>query len=855
MGKTQKKKNLSDKVRKTKTSTEVKNNPFEVKINKQKFNILGRKTKHDRGLPGVSRSKAIKKRRETLLQEYKQKDKSRAFIDKRFAEYDTRLAPEEKMMKRFALERQRTYEKKDIYNLNEDEELTHYGQSLADIEKLIDNPDSESDTEDKGILSAEFTAGAHFGGGGGLLRKKVSSEEQAHEEDEEKKPKSRKELIEDLIVKSKKEKYERQTQREKATELTLKLDNDWKEIQALLAHKTPKSERNNKEEAKSKQEDYDIIVRELGFEMKAKPSDRLKTEQELAKEERERLQKLEADRLRRMRGEDPENETCKKPDHISADDLNDGFILDKSDKQTLMYKDGKFMIEGEQCEDEELEAEDEESENQEEDSNEEGDADSSDADEDIGGGGDSDDAENSEASDGSESEDNHSDLNSDSGNEGKEAVAKEKSEQKVKVKEQVLSEEEKKAMTEAAKSELPFTFPAPETLNDLKSLLVDYSAEKQCVIIERILKCNHPSLAAGNKVKLEKLFSFLFEYVGELATGQPPGFRCIDMMVPHLYNLCQMFPDSASSHIQSVLKNSIHKIDQMVETKGRGTLPGLETCSVGTLQDVATGLIICCLFLEYVSLSQRFVPEVINFLLGVLHLAVPNTENLGYTLVPPFRCSGRASELLLIKDKAALDSWEMKPVSLSAVIRVEEEDELGQNHFGLSCVALSLDLIKRCIVLYGSLPAFHEIMQPIRTLISQHLPMDQFPQQLQKLSQDVLKEIESKPRLYNGLVFEKKKPVPLKLYTPKIKEVLDFGRKRGGSRQERERMRLVHKHKREFKAAIREIRRDNQFLARHRLAETLNKDSERKRKVKDLFNSLSAQEGEWKSLKKKKLKG
>lgn len=44
----------------------VRSNPFEVKVNKQKFHILGRKTKHDVGLPGVSRSKAHKKVRPPL---------------------------------------------------------------------------------------------------------------------------------------------------------------------------------------------------------------------------------------------------------------------------------------------------------------------------------------------------------------------------------------------------------------------------------------------------------------------------------------------------------------------------------------------------------------------------------------------------------------------------------------------------------------------------------------------------------------------------------------------------------------------------------------------------------------------
>lgn len=125
-------------------------NPFEVKVNRQKFQILGRKTRHDVGLPGVSRARAIRKRTQTLLKEYKERNKSNVFADKRFGEYNSNISPEEKMMKRFALEQQRYHEKKNIYNLNEDEELTHYGQSLADIEKHNDIVDSDSDTEDRG---------------------------------------------------------------------------------------------------------------------------------------------------------------------------------------------------------------------------------------------------------------------------------------------------------------------------------------------------------------------------------------------------------------------------------------------------------------------------------------------------------------------------------------------------------------------------------------------------------------------------------------------------------------------------------------------------------------------------------
>lgn len=67
MGKVPKRRSLADKVRKAKTSTEIKNNPFEVKINRKKFDVLGRKTKHDVGLPGVSRSKANNKVRGKVM--------------------------------------------------------------------------------------------------------------------------------------------------------------------------------------------------------------------------------------------------------------------------------------------------------------------------------------------------------------------------------------------------------------------------------------------------------------------------------------------------------------------------------------------------------------------------------------------------------------------------------------------------------------------------------------------------------------------------------------------------------------------------------------------------------------------
>ncbi|XP_049742593.1 nucleolar protein 14 isoform X1 [Elephas maximus indicus] len=866
-------------------------NPFEVKVNKQKFQILGRKTRHDVGLPGVSRARAIKKRTQTLLKEYKDRNKSNVFKDKRFGEYNSNLSPEEKMMKRFALEQQRHHEKKSIYNLNEDEELTHYGQSLADIEKLNDIVDSDSDTEERGTLSAELTA-AHFGGGGGLLNKTAS--QQSEEGD---KAKSRKELIEELIAKSKQEKRERQAQRENALELTEKLDQDWKEIQTLLPHKTPKSENKEKKE-KPKPDAYDVMVRELGFEMKAQPSDRMKTEEELAKEEQERLKKLEAERLRRMFGKD-EDENTKKPKHMSADDLSDGFILDRDDRRLLSYKDGKMNVEEDVKEEGSREAGSSESEGEEE-------QDSS--------------GEDMEQSDGPES---HSDLDSNVESE-EDSESPKKGQLQTPGKRRAGSDQNTRA---TARAELPYTFAAPESYEELKSLLSRRSVNEQLLVVERIQKCNHPSLAEGNKAKLEKLFGFLLEYIGDLATGDPPDLEVIDKLVVQLYNLCQLFPEAASDAVRFVLRDAMHEMEAVLETKGRAAFPGLDVliylkiagilfptsdfwhpvvtpalvcmsqlltkCPVLSLQDVVKGLFVCCLFLEYVSLSQRFVPELVNFLLGILHIAAPNKPALApgidhppqhrfhiclhpqdpsslnrhpqclawprdtvqsYALVHPFRAHGKNSELLLVSNREDAATWQRRRLPLHWASGLKAQTETETNHTRLSCLAVCLALVKRCVLLYGALPSFRDIMKPLQVALMEHLTDCNHPQDLQELCQSTLADMENQKQCYRPLVCEKSKPVPLKLFTPRLVKVLEFGRKQGSTKEEQERRRLIHKHRREFKGAVREIRKDNQFLARMQLSETMERDAERKRKVKQLFNSLATQEGEWKALKRKKFK-
>merc|ERR1739842_31471 len=96
MGKTKRKSNLAHSTAEKKNKSE-KLNPFEIRFNREKHVVLNKKKKSSIvfksksnneavGRPGIARSRAIQKRKETLLQEYKIRNKSNVFVDKRIGE-------------------------------------------------------------------------------------------------------------------------------------------------------------------------------------------------------------------------------------------------------------------------------------------------------------------------------------------------------------------------------------------------------------------------------------------------------------------------------------------------------------------------------------------------------------------------------------------------------------------------------------------------------------------------------------------------------------------------------------------------------------------------------------------------
>ena len=273
--------------------------------------------------PGVSKSAGEQMRRATLLPEMHSRNKTGGLVDRRIGEGDVDMTPEERAMERYALEKQR---KKggSMFDLEGSDDdggfgLTHGGKKIQDL--------ATDDFKD------DVSGGSDDDSDGELMRKKrrrsdVDDEDEGHElaeqSQEPERKKTKNEVMQEVIAKSKQYKYERQKVAEEDEDLREKIDKEMSDMLALLSgHKPPtKAQLLQKAEAKAgaaginpdrqllidsmdrvqADKEYDVRMRQYAQDTRAKPSDRTKTEEEKAAAEAERLRKLEEKRAKRMNG-------------------------------------------------------------------------------------------------------------------------------------------------------------------------------------------------------------------------------------------------------------------------------------------------------------------------------------------------------------------------------------------------------------------------------------------------------------------------------------------------------------------------------------------------------------------------
>lgn len=306
---------------------------------------------------------------------------------------------------------------------------------------------------------------------------------------------------------------------------------------------------------------YDRLVRELTFEARGRATDRMKTPEEIARAERDKLEKLEAERIQRMTDKSTkapvvdaetsveylENERKAKAGPVELQYVGDG-------KYQLVGGDGKKSGAQSAADDDwaELDA---------------GEApvsksktDESDSSEDDG-------------------EDVESDSDDSSDDEGEEGAAtngdlkeaddmqvddvKDDSEKPLPVKSSAGSAAGRGRVVQdsASSADLPYTFEMPPDPVALWKLLGSHSIENKLTIVSRIVTCHDVRLAAANRAKMESFFRTVL--VGSLDEASRDPSKLLPMVDALLggpiFDITQQVPEAAVDCVLSEL-DAVEKV-------------------------------------------------------------------------------------------------------------------------------------------------------------------------------------------------------------------------------------------------------------------------------------------------------
>eukprot|EP00250_Pteridium_aquilinum_P014439 c21988_g1_i1 orf=84-2915(+) len=868
---------------------------FENVWTKRKFDIIGRKRKSEGHRVGLSRSAAIDKRKKTILQEFKSRGKANVFLDHRFGEKDEGLAEEDKAILRFQRERQAQWQKRSKFMLpDEDEEaiLTHGGTALSNLEDDLFVDDDEDEDEE---LEEELVRDFHFGGDS------ANEHVRAGDDQNEKKPKSKKEIMEEIIAKSKLYKAQKAKEKEEDAELKDQLDKQFSELaqsQALISLVRPKkftavkatidvTDAGNQEKA----DDFDKLVKEMGMEMRAHASDRLKTDEEIAEEEKARLEELEEKRKKRMLDEEfSEDSGSEEADHtrlsrktkrqrleISGDDLGENFLID-DDHPKKGWVDEVLARKEDEEEDSSSEEDEEMSSNS---GSGEDDGDLSPSDREI-----------------SEEGVLHDDAWEESDDDKQTSSLRTMQEHSL-----VQGVEGKALNTEAqvdtanefkhphSESQIPFVIEAPKRLEDLKSLVDGRSISDLLVVIQRIRTCNSIRLAAENRKKMQVFYGILLQYFASVGGGKVPALDRLNALVKPLIEMSSETPYFAAvCGREWIIRMREQFIEKLRNPGVDGPWPSrrnlallrlwsltfppsdfrhvvltpctllmaeyLMRCPVKFSRDLAVGTFICALLLSIMRPTRRLCPEGLSFLYAALISALSkkmiSSKRVKFSGCGSFMLELVASQpwLCLQSDCSTLSSIE--EMDFDYVMTEDKDasyfDSDGYRLLVISCVLGTLEGFSH---IYEDISCYPELFDPFVAVL-QNLAVNRFfPQAMHasitRLLGQIRENIIKTEMLRQPLRMRAKKPAPIKQFNPKFEENFVQGRNYDPDRERAEGKKLQRLIKQEAKGAARELRKDNYFLQAEKAKEKALADEQREEKYRKAMAFLQGQEASFKS--------
>ncbi|KAE8145134.1 putative rRNA maturation protein [Aspergillus avenaceus] len=836
-------------------------NPFEIKATstRTKFDVTTRDGKagpasgHAR--PGVTKSLGEERRRQTLLREMEKKNKVGGVVDRRFGEDDPTVTPEERAAERYARESQRKARKESMFNLEEDEEefqLTHKGQSLLDVEQddfqegdlgeMDDMSDSETARKRKRFLEDDGEVDDMEG---------LADEEIVEPE----RKKSKHEVMKEVIAKSKFHKFERQKAKEDDDDIREELDKGLPDLFDMLRGVKPPTKPEppkndltamNPDRAAlldgtadmDAEKEYDQRLKQLTFDQRSKPTDRTKTEEEKAEEEAERLKNLEEERLRRMRGEEISEDEEESEAEEGSEMSEDESIPDDAMEFGLQQSSGQMDTRPE------LGVEDE---------------DDFIIDDDL--------------------VETRSDVSLSLGESDEEESAAEESEEEEEEEEDELingltmpgnmtGEALGVADEQQTDEALAFTYPCPKDHEEFLQTVKDVPVQDLPVVIQRIRALHNHRLHPDNKMKLSRFAGILVQHVAYMAE-QPehPPFAILENILRHVHSLAKSHPESVAQAFRAHLREVSADRPLNLRPSDLVILTGIATLfptsdhfhavstpahlclarylgqgSVDTLADFATGAYVASLVLQYQARSKRFMPEFMNYVLNALCNLCPEEPKSSLGLFPardpqePLRLN--VSKSLSVRK---LQFWDVAGTDSSP--KAQEELKLALINTFISLLNTSSDM-------WADSSAFFEIFAPAQNVL--HYVKKSFkgkkaPAAVQDTLQSTLDKLDghiSKALLARRpLLLHGHRPLAIKQAIPKFEDSFNPDKHYDPNRERAEANRLKAEYKRERKGAMRELRKDANFIARENLREKKERDAEYEKKYKRLVADVQNEEG------------
>lgn len=295
----------------------------------------------------------------------------------------------------------------------------------------------------------------------------------------------------------------------------------------------------------------------------------------------------------------------------------------------------------------------------------------------------------------------------------------------------------------------------------------------------------------------------------------------------------------------------------------------LDLCKIRSLVDVASGLFLCTLFLQFENRSGRFVPEAINFLINVMRSLSPLRDvshgSAGNPPVPQRHNSGR----LCVLDMGNGGTLTASRPNLVAVIG----DKQISAQTNVDLLGLAVDLLARFSQSYKALEGFIELYQPVlqvlrdvdsdvlspalrvrhRLIYRAFLTLTPFKDQITRTLDSTQRLIKFSRQARRPLCLQAHKPIPIPSYTPKFESTSSsYLRTRDPDHERQEASKLRRQYKEERKGAIRELRKDTRFLAGVEQEKRREKDKAYHERIKKVFGSMEMERAEEKALEREK---